>query len=91
MLDTNICIRLLRDRNVPLRARFNAESAGLCISTILLTESLHGAVKSARPIENRNEVELFAARLGVMAFDAEAATQAGDIRAVLVGLGFRTS
>jgi len=83
MLDTNLCIRILRDRSAGLRERFNAESAGLCISTIVLTELLHGAAKSARPIENRNEVELFAARLEVLVFDAEAAAHAGNIRAAL--------
>jgi len=83
MLDTNLCIRLLRDRNPALRARFNAESAGLCISTIVLTELLHGAAKSARPVENRNDVELFAARLEVLPFDAAAAAHAGNIRAAL--------
>ncbi|WP_242097402.1 tRNA(fMet)-specific endonuclease VapC [Sphingomonas sp. CROZ-RG-20F-R02-07] len=83
MLDTNLCIRVLRDRPQSIRARFNAETDGLAISTIVLTELLHGAAKSARPIDNRTEVERFASRLEVMAFDAEAAAHAGDIRATL--------
>lgn len=49
----------------------------------MLTELLHGAAKSARPIENRTKVERFANRLAVMPFDEEAAAHAGDIRAVL--------
>jgi tRNA(fMet)-specific endonuclease VapC len=44
-------------------ARFNEESEGLCISTIVLTDLLHGAAKSARPAENRRAVQDFAARL----------------------------
>jgi len=83
MLDTNLCIRVLRDRPQSIRARFNAEADGLCISTIVLTELLHGAAKSARPVENRTEVERFANRLQVLPFDAEAAAHAGDIRATL--------
>jgi tRNA(fMet)-specific endonuclease VapC len=83
MLDTNLCIRVLRDRPQSIRARFNAEADGLCISTIVLTELLHGAAKSARPVENRTEVERFASRLQVMPFDADAAAHAGDIRATL--------
>jgi len=83
MLDTNLCIRVLRDRPPALQARFNAEVDGLCISTIVLTELLHGAEKSARPEENRRKVERFAARLEVLEFDAEAAAHAGNIRAVL--------
>lgn len=83
MLDTNLCIRVLRDRPQAIRARFNEEADGLCISTIVLTELLHGAARSARPIENRNEVERFAGRLQVLPFDADAAAHAGDIRATL--------
>ena len=87
MLDTNLCIRALRDRPTGLRARFNAEADGLCLSTVVLFELLHGAEKSARPAENRREVERFAGRLEVLAFDADAAAHAGEIRTVLERLG----
>ena len=83
LLDTNLCIRVLRDRPAGLREKFNAEAAGLCISTIVLTELLVGAAKSAQPTRNRQEVERFAARLDVLPFDAEAAAHAADIRADL--------
>ena len=83
MLDTNLCIRVLRDRPPELRERFNAEADGLCISTIILTELLVGAEKSAKPQYNRREVERFANRLDVLPFDAEAAAHAAEIRASL--------
>ena len=83
LLDTNLCIRVLRDRPSALREHFNSEASGLAISTIVLTELLHGAAKSASPIENREEVERFAARLAVLSFDEEAAAHAADIRAAL--------
>ncbi|MFT8245720.1 tRNA(fMet)-specific endonuclease VapC [Roseomonas sp. BN140053] len=87
LLDTDLCIRVLRDRPQGLRVRFNAEAGGLCISTVVLTELLHGAGKSARPVENRREVERFAARLEVLPFDAEAAAHAAEIRTVLEQAG----
>jgi tRNA(fMet)-specific endonuclease VapC len=83
MLDTNLCIRVLRDRPRDLRERFNREADGLCISTIVLTELLHGAAKSARPEHNRGEVERFAARVDVLDYDTDAAGHAADIRATL--------
>ena len=83
MLDTNLCIRVLRDRPQGLRERFNLEADDLCISAIVLTELLHGAAKSARPEHHRQEVERFAARLDVLAFGVEAAGHAADIRAAL--------
>ncbi len=83
LLDTNFCIRILRDRPSGLRERFNAEADSLCISTIVLTELLHGAAKSMKPVDNRNQVEQFAARLTVLPFDDAAAAHAADIRASL--------
>jgi tRNA(fMet)-specific endonuclease VapC len=83
MLDTNLCIRVLRERPSQVRERFNQEADGLCTSTIVLTELLHGAAKSARPEHHRREVERFAGRLDVLAFDASAADHAADIRAAL--------
>ncbi|WP_397399127.1 tRNA(fMet)-specific endonuclease VapC [Phenylobacterium sp.] len=82
-LDTNLCIRVLRDRPAQARERFNLEADGLCISTVVLTELLHGAAKSARPAHHRREVERFASRLEVLAFDVAAADHAADIRAAL--------
>ena len=83
MLDTNLYIRVLRDRPAGLRHRFNADSNDLCISTIVLTELLVAVEKSVRPEHNRHEVENFAARLEVLAFDAAAAAHAAEIRAWL--------
>lgn len=81
MLDANPCVRLLRDRPQGLRDRFNAESAALCISTIVLTERLHGAEKSAKPVENRREVVRFVNRVDVLTFDHAAASHGANIRA----------
>ena len=87
MLDTNLCIRVLRDRPAGLRDRFNRETDALCISTIVLTELLVGAEKSNRPIENRREVDRFTARLGVLPFDDAAAAHSAEIRANLARRG----
>ncbi|MEA2771776.1 MAG: tRNA(fMet)-specific endonuclease VapC [Acetobacteraceae bacterium] len=83
MLDTNLCIRVLRDRPAGLRERFNREADGLCISTIILMELLVGAEKSDRPIETRRDVDRFTARLGILPFDDDAAAHAAEIRATL--------
>ncbi len=63
--------------------RFNENADALCISTIILTELLHGAEKSAAPAKNRLVVENFAARLVVLPFDEAAAAHAANIRAAL--------
>lgn len=83
LLDTNFCIRVLRDRPEGLKEQFNRHADDLCISTIILNELLYGAAKSARPDHNRQEVQRFAARLEVLDFDSNAADHAADIRADL--------
>lgn len=83
LLDTNLCIRVVRDRPSGLRPRFNAEASSLCISDVVLYELLYGAEKSAKPAESRQTVERFAARLTVLPYDSSAAAHTADIRANL--------
>ena len=83
MLDTNICIYVIRNRPPDLRERFNQLIDELCISTITLGELSYGFEKSARPAENRREVERFTASLDVRAFTSNAAVHYGQIRAAL--------
>lgn len=83
MLDTTLCIRVPRDRPAGLLPRFNQEAGRLCLSTIVLTEPLHGATRSALPDAGRQAVEAMAERLDVVAFDVNAAAHAADIRADL--------
>lgn len=83
MLDTNVCIRVLRDRPPVIRQRFTDCADELCISTVVLMELLHGAAASSRPAENRRAVDRMASRLQVLAFDEAAATHAADITAIL--------
>ena len=87
MLDTNICIYVLKNRPEPLRERFNRLAGQLCISTITLAELLYGVEKSSRPDENREAVEQFIARLDVLPFSAAAAFHYGQIRVALEGAG----
>ena len=83
LLDTNLCIRVLRDRPKGLRARFNAHAEALCLSDVVLYELLYGAERSSDPSRLRREVEHFAARLTVLPFDSEAAAHTAEIRADL--------
>src|ERR1700733_6925860 len=80
LLDTNLCIRVLRDRPQGLRARFNANAEALCLSDVVLYELLYGAERSNDPPRIRREVEHFAGRLTVLPFDSEAAAHTAEIR-----------
>lgn len=87
LLDTNLCIRVLRDRPQGLRARFNANAEALCLSDVVLYELLYGAERSNDPPRIRREVDHFAGRLTVLPFDCEAAAHTAEIRTELEGRG----
>jgi tRNA(fMet)-specific endonuclease VapC len=82
-LDTNFCIRVLRDRPQGLRPKFNANAEALCLSDVVLYELLYGAERSSDPARIRRDVEHFVGRLTVMPFDSEAAAHTAEIRADL--------
>jgi tRNA(fMet)-specific endonuclease VapC len=83
LLDTNLCIRVIRERPASLRTRFNAEAGSLCISDVVLYELYYGAEKSARQAETRQTVDRFAAHLAVLPYGSAAAAHTANIRADL--------
>ena len=83
MLDTNLCIRVIRDRPKGLQERFNEATPGLCVSMVTMTELLYGAEKSARLSDGRRQVMDFTGRVEVLDFDANAAAHYSEIRATL--------
>jgi tRNA(fMet)-specific endonuclease VapC len=84
MLDTNLCIDLMRGKS---RAAFNhlrglaVDEAG--ISTITLAELRFGASKSNRPAHHESLIIAFCAPLAIEPFDARAAEVYGRVRAML--------
>jgi tRNA(fMet)-specific endonuclease VapC len=87
MLDTNICIYVMKNHPAALRQRFNRLAEQLCISSITLAELYYGAEKSARAPENVEAVDEFVSRLDVLAFSSKAAKHYGQIRAGLERAG----
>ena len=87
MLDTNICIYVMKNYPLNLGEKFNALAEQLCISSITLGELHYGAEKSTRRTDNLTAIEHFVARLEVLAFDAKAAAHYGQLRAELERAG----
>lgn len=84
MLDTDICIYIIRQKPEAVLARFRAFQVGdIGISTITLAELQYGAMKSARPKQNRESLKDFIAPLDVAAFDNGASEAYGEIRVAL--------
>ena len=88
MLDTNICIELIRRRGVKLLKRLKKCKVGeVGISVITLAELEHGVEKSAKPEQNRIALNEFCAPLEIRPFDDLAATAYARIRADLERTG----
>lgn len=87
MLDTNICIHVMKTYPPELREKFDALAEQLCISAITLGELHYGAEKSARRAQNLVAIEHFVARLEVLPFGAKAAAHYGQLRAELERAG----
>lgn len=83
MLDTNICIYVIKNHPAAVRNKFNQFAAHLCISSVTLAELLYGAEKSERPAHNLAQVESLAARLDVLDFNDKAASHFGQMRVEL--------
>ena len=84
MLDTNICIYLIKQRPESLLARFRSFPVGnIGISVITLAELQYGASKSSRPRQNREALEQFLSPLEVAAFDRQATVAYGNVRAAI--------
>ena len=83
LLDTNICIYVIKRRPQELLSSFNRHAGHMAISTITLAELLHGCEKSSDPSRNLAVVENFCSRLEVLAYGPKAAQHYGQIRADL--------
>ncbi len=87
MLDTNICIYVIKSRPPELRERFDLLADQLCISSITLGELHYCAEKSQHRTKNLDVIQRFIAHLEVLPFGEKAAAQYGQVHAELSRAG----
>jgi len=88
MLDTNICIYIIKQQPVAVLKRFLEYQIGdIGISSITLSELRYGVAKSTHQEKNTKALDEFITPLDVVSFDEEAAHVYGDIRATLEKAG----
>ncbi|HMK43458.1 MAG TPA: type II toxin-antitoxin system VapC family toxin [Dissulfurispiraceae bacterium] len=81
MLDTNICIYLIKKSPENVLHRFRKHTVGeIGISSITLAELSFGVEKSMHIERNRQALEEFVAPLDIAPFDEKAASAYGSIR-----------
>ena len=90
LLDTNICIYLIKNKPTSLITRFNEHSVGdIGVSTITVAELTYSVEKSQRYAQNQEALLQFLSPLIISDFDANAAFSYGQIRAGLESRGSR--
>jgi len=88
MLDTDICIYVIKERTPQLRGRFNPAWRAAVASRRSRWRSCTTVRRDQpRPVDNLAVVESFAARLEVLPFSAKAAGHYGQLRAALERAG----
>ena len=81
MLDTNMCIYIIKKKPAYVIKRFQkARISNIGISSITLSELVYGAVKSLKPEQNHLALAQFAAPLEILAYDHKASQYYGDVR-----------
>lgn len=84
LLDTNICIYIIKQKPAEVLQRFNPYQVGdIGISSITAAELKFAAQKSQFPAKNQQALAQFLSPLKIVDFDRAAAIVYGDIRAIL--------
>jgi tRNA(fMet)-specific endonuclease VapC len=88
LLDTNICVDLIRHRSAGLLQKLTSLPVGEAgVSSITAAELQYGLRKSRRPEQNAEALAMFLAPLPIAGFDYAAAETYGRIRAHLERTG----
>ena len=81
MLDTNICIYIIKQKPPNVIERFyQTEISEISISSITLSELFNGVSKSSKPEQNQIALTQFIAPLDILSYDDEAAQYYGELR-----------
>lgn len=88
LLDTNVCIHLLRERHLAILNRFKQHSATeIALCSVVKAELLYGARRSQRPEANLQLLKVFFLPLRSLPFDDLCAEHYGQIHADLLDQG----
>ena len=88
MLDTNVCIHIMKHKPESVLQTFRQHPIGdVCVSSITYAELCYGVSKGARREQNQLALSVFLSGLQILPFDASAALQFGRLRTSLETAG----
>ena len=84
MLDTNICIYIIKNKPTSVMQRFQEYNIGdISLSSITVSELYYGAYKSQYIEKNLLALEHFLQAFNILEYDLKASIEYGQIRATL--------
>ncbi|MFW6308641.1 MAG: type II toxin-antitoxin system tRNA(fMet)-specific endonuclease VapC [bacterium] len=84
MLDTNICIYIIKEKPLKVLEKFHSLNIGdICISVITFSELEYGVQKSKYKEKNKTALTNFLAPIEILPFNQKAALKYGKIRTEL--------
>lgn len=84
MLDTNICIYIIKNKPQEVRAKFQEFNIGqIALSSITVSELYYGVYKSSYIDKNLLALEHFLKPFDIIDYDIEASIEYGKVRATL--------
>ena len=88
LLDTNICVLLIRQKSPPVLARLLQHPiTDIGLSAVTVAELQYGVQKSSQPAQNQQALDQFLLPLTILPFDDTDAIAYGTIRADLEAQG----
>ena len=83
LLDTNMCIFLMKNNISVVNKYKKNKKRGIAISSITAAELYFGVYNSANPIKNGENLAKFLIGLKILDFDSGASMEYGNLRAIL--------
>lgn len=87
LLDTNICIALMKGRDKAVQRLRLLQPSDCAISKVTAYELLTGVLKCQNPVGERAKVMRLMSLVPVLPFDEAAAVRAAEVRAYLESIG----
>ena len=90
MLDTNMCIFIIKKHPINVLKKFKKFDVGdIHISSVTFAELMYGVQKSQHQQKNKTALDEFISPLEIMSFDEDATIYYGEIRAYLEKKGLQ--
>ena len=84
LVDTNVCVNLLRNKDPLLTRRFHAHKpADIVLCSVVISELYYGAALSQQPHPHQAKIRVFAQPYSSLPFDDVAGKIYGELRADL--------